>query len=158
MRSAMVVKNLESQFRNSFSRSATTYRKERRYSIAACPHLAHQCPCSSAPQFSQCVSNGPVSFPRPNRRRPGVPSNALIAVSPRIIFAGSSDIHQRCYKTILFASTHHKYAYAPFGSAVKSFWYVWSGCLALLQGRGEGEGYFSPTVPRRSTPQLNPLP
>ena len=38
MRSAMVVKNFESQFRNSFSRSATTYRKERRYSIAGWPH------------------------------------------------------------------------------------------------------------------------
>src|SRR5215813_14834777 len=108
MSSAIVVKNFESQFRNSFSRSATTYRKERRYSIAGCPHWEHQWPCSSAPQFSQCVSGGPVSFPRPNRRRPGVPLNALIAVSPRIIFAGSSDIHQRWYKIILSASTQHK--------------------------------------------------
>src|SRR5204863_1363983 len=108
MSSAIVVKNFESQFRNSFSRSATTCRKERRYSMAGCPHLAHQCPCSSAPQFSQCVSGGPVPFVRRDRRGRGVPSNALIAVSPRIIFAGSSDILQRCYKTILSPSTQHK--------------------------------------------------
>ena len=48
-----------------------------------------------------------MCFPLPNRRLPGVPSNALIAVSPRIIFAGSSDIHQRCYKIILSASIQH---------------------------------------------------
>src|SRR5262249_12270967 len=97
-----------SQFRNSLSRSAITCRKDRRYSIAGCPQCAHQWPCNSAPQFSQCVSDGPVSFARRNRRRPGARSNALIAVSPRIIFAGSSAIHQRCYKSILSASTQHK--------------------------------------------------
>src|SRR6266853_5880423 len=106
MRRAIVVKNFESQFRNSFSRSTRTCRKERRYSIAGWPHFAHQCPCNSAPQFSQCVSAGVVSFAW---RRPGVRSNALIAVSPRMIFAGSSAIQHRCYKTILFASTQHKH-------------------------------------------------
>jgi len=38
----------------------------------------------------------------------GVPSMALIAVPLRMIFASSSDIHGRCYKTILAASTQHK--------------------------------------------------
>src|SRR5438874_4576875 len=102
MRSAMVVKNFESQFRNSLSRSATTSRKERRYSIAGWPHCGHQCPCNSAPQFSQCVSAGVVSFAR---RRPGVRSNALMAVSPRMIFAGSSAIWLRAYKNIFSPST-----------------------------------------------------
>src|SRR5262249_32004417 len=64
-------------------------------------------PRNSAPQFSQCVSDAPVSFARRNPRRPGVRSNALIAVSPRMIFAGSSAIHHRCYKTILSASTQY---------------------------------------------------
>jgi hypothetical protein len=149
MRSAMVVKNFESQFRNSFSRSATTYRKERRYSMAGCPHCAHQCPCRSAPQFSQCVSGGPVFFPRPNWRRPGVPSNALIAVSPRIIFAGSSDIQQRCYKIILPASTQH----APRAAMLICGGWLPSSASPLTQGeRNEMKGFNSSRKDRqRST-------
>src|SRR4029077_7729688 len=145
MRSAMVVKNFESQFRNSFSRSATTYRKERRYSIAGCPHCAHQCPCSSAPQFSQCVSAGVVSFAR---RWPGVRSNALMAVSPRTNFSSSSGIRKPDYKKIFSASTAHKLRPARLASKDRrpKLWIDQSNCL-MTRSRPVGSQLFKTKSP-----------
>src|SRR5438874_4938682 len=72
--------------------------------MAGWPHCAHQWPCNSAPQFSQRVGGFSRSFFRRNHRRPGVPSMAEIAVSPRIIFAGSSAISSRAYQNMFSAS------------------------------------------------------
>src|SRR5260370_1342522 len=56
-------------------------------------HCAQCGPVNSAPQFWQWVNGrGCRSLPRPNQRRRAVLSTAEIAVSPRIIFAGSSAI------------------------------------------------------------------
>src|SRR4030095_4437303 len=57
-----------------------------------------------------------------------------MAVSPRMILAGSSDIHQRCYKSISPSSTQHKHAPVRVESVVKSPGLAGSGHLPLYKG------------------------
>ena len=87
------MKNFESQFRNESSTSVTTCRNERRLIRRRLARIAHGGRRGQlSPQFSHCVEHSMSIFASMKPRRPGVRSMAEIAVSPRIIFAGSSAI------------------------------------------------------------------